>query len=152
MKMQETITGNVRPESVVTPYDALREFYYAFNHRNIIAMSENWLDTPEIAMSNPLGGIKRGWAEICEVYEHIFNGSAQVYVEYHDYTIIERGGMFCAVGRERGGFRKHNEEVLLAIRTSRAFIQHDGRWRQIHHHGSIDDPALLDRYQQAVKA
>ena len=26
----------------------------------------------------------------------------------------------------------------------------DGRWQQVHHHGSIDDPDLLSRYQRAV--
>lgn len=27
----------------------------------------------------------------------------------------------------------------------------DGQWRQVHHHGSIDDPALWAAYQQAVR-
>lgn len=152
MKTQETITGNVRPETVTTPLDALTEFYYAFNHRDIGAMSANWLDSPEIALSNPLGGIRRGWDEIRAVYERIFNGTAQVYVEYYDYTILRNGDIFCAVGRERGWFRKGGEEVSLAIRTSRIFMRRDGCWRQVHHHGSIDDPALLDRYQMAVQA
>ncbi|HZW25980.1 MAG TPA: nuclear transport factor 2 family protein [Gallionella sp.] len=151
METQETITGDIRPEIVATPLDALTEFYYAFNHRDMGAMSANWQDSPEIAMSNPLGGIRRGWAEIRGVYERIFNGTAQVYVEYHDYTLLQNGDMFCAVGRERGWFRKGGEEVPLAIRTSRIFMRHDGRWRQVHHHGSIDDPALLDRYQKAVQ-
>jgi hypothetical protein len=28
----------------------------------------------------------------------------------------------------------------------------DHRWRQVHHHGSIDDPALLDRYQSTLNS
>ena len=27
----------------------------------------------------------------------------------------------------------------------------DGQWLQVHHHGSIDDPTLLARYQTAVR-
>jgi hypothetical protein len=27
----------------------------------------------------------------------------------------------------------------------------DGGWRQYHHHGSIDDPAALRAYQQAIQ-
>ncbi len=27
----------------------------------------------------------------------------------------------------------------------------DGRWQQVHHHGSIEDPDLLDKYQKAIK-
>jgi hypothetical protein len=38
----------------------------------------------------------------------------------------------------------------MAIRTSRFFRLVDGQWRQQHHHGSIDDPALLAAYQAAV--
>jgi hypothetical protein len=37
------------------------------------------------------------------------------------------------------------------IRTSRWFKLADGRWRQLHHHGSIEDADLLARYQLAVR-
>src|SRR5581483_2146497 len=40
----------------------------------------------------------------------------------------------------------------LAIRTSRVFRKIDGRWRQVHHHGSMDDPKLLARYQALVRS
>ena len=101
-------------------------------------------------MDNPLGGIKRGWKEIRPVYERIFNGLAEVYVEYYDYTIHETAEMFYAVGRERGYFHLEGDEVKLAIRTSRVFQKIAGKWRQVHHHGSIDEPNLLERYQSAV--
>ena len=113
-------------------------------------MADNWAQSDEIAMDNPLGGIKRGWDEIKLVYDRIFNGQAKVYVEYYDYTIHETDVMFYVVGRERGYFRLAENEVKLAIRTSRVFKKIDGRWRQVHHHGSIDDPELLARYQAAV--
>ena len=101
-------------------------------------------------MSNPLGGVKRGWREIEEVYKRIFNGPAQVYVEYYDYSIYQTEMMFCAVGKERGYFKRGDIEIDLAIRTSRTYILIDGHWRQLHHHGSIDNPELLASYQTAV--
>ena len=152
MNSHPVITGNIRPDSAGTPVGALTEFYFAFNHRDIKTMSDNWLDAPDVAMSNPLGGIKRGWEEIRTVYERIFNGTAKVYVEYYDYNIVQAGSMFCAIGRERGWFRKEGEEISLAIRTSRIYMLHQGRWRQVHHHGSVDEPQLLERYQKAVRA
>jgi hypothetical protein len=115
-------------------------------------MSHNWAQTDEIAMDNPLGGVKRGWDEIKAVYERIFNGPAKVYVEFYDYTIHETKEIFYAVGRERGEFRIGDIVVPLAIRTSRIFRLIGGQWRQVHHHGSIDDPELLTRYQSAVKS
>jgi ketosteroid isomerase-like protein len=101
-------------------------------------------------MDNPLGGIKRGWSEIQSVYETIFSGPPEVCVEYYDYTIHETAEMFFAVGRERGFFRLGDDDLALAIRTSRVFKKIDGRWKQVHHHGSIDDPELLARYKAAV--
>lgn len=144
------ITGREGKEGLTTPLRALVEFYDAFNSRDLEKMSRNWAQTDEIAMDNPLGGIKRGWAEIQPVYERIFRGPAEVYVEYYDYTIHETTEMFYAVGRERGYFRLGNEEIKLAIRTSRIFRKINGRWRQVHHHGSIEDPQFLARYQAAV--
>jgi phage gp16-like protein len=58
--------------------------------------------------------------------------------------------MFYAVGRERGYFRLGEEEINLAIRTSRIFKKINDSWKQFHHHGSIEDPQLLSKYQAAV--
>lgn len=146
----EPITGREAPGEGTTPVHALAQFYAAFNTRDLDLMARNWAQTDEIAMDNPLGGIRRGWAEIRAVYERIFRGPAEVYVEFHDYTLHEAAGMFYAVGRERGHFRRGDIRLDLAIRTSRIFRRVDGRWRQVHHHGSIEDPDLLRRYQAAV--
>lgn len=148
--IQTAITGKESVGDLSSPYQALVQFYGAFNSRNLQMMSGNWAQSDEIAMDNPLGGIKRGWAEIQSVYARIFNGPAEVYVEYFDYTIHETAEMFYAVGRERGYFRLGDDEITLAIRTSRIFRKIDNRWRQVHHHGSIEDPQLLSRYQSAV--
>ena len=147
---QKAITGQENQGDLSTPYQALVQFYCAFNSGDLQMMEQNWAQGDDIAMDNPLGGIKRGWADIRTVYESIFNGPAEVYVEYYDYTIHEVPEMFYAVGRERGYFRLAGEELALAVRTSRIFWKEKGRWRQVHHHGSIEDPQLLARYQAAV--
>lgn len=144
------ITGSEPVENGATPFNALVEFYRAFNSRDLKLMSKNWLNSNEASMSNPLGGIRRGWESIQEVYSNIFTGPAEVYVEFYDYTIHHAGILFCAVGRERGYFRTNGKQVDLAIRTSRFYRMDCGKWHQIHHHGSIDAPALLNEYQSAV--
>lgn len=150
LPIQEAITGMENQEDVSSPYQALVQFYCAFNTGDMQMMSQNWAQSDNIAMDNPLGGIKRSWAEIQPVYARIFDGPAEVYVEYFDYTIHETSEMFYAVGRERGYFRLSGEEITLAIRTSRIFRRIDGCWKQVHHHGSIEKPQLLERYQAAV--
>ncbi len=147
---QEPITGNESQGDLTKPYQALVQFYYAFNNASMETMSQNWHQSDDIAMDNPLGGIKRGWNEISEVYNKIFSGPAEVYVEYYDYTIHKTAEMFYAVGRERGYFKLKEEKLDLAIRTSRIFKNIGGIWKQVHHHGSIENPKLLERYQNAV--
>ncbi len=114
---QTVITGHEPQGDLSTPYSALVQFYRAFNTGDMQTMAQNWAQSDDIIMANPLGGIKRGWSEIQAVYEHIFNGAAKVYVEYFDYSIHETATMFYAVGRERGYFRVGGEEIPLAIRT-----------------------------------
>lgn len=144
------ITGNEKIEDLLNPVVALSQFYYAFNNRDINVMSRNWLQSDEIAMDNPLGGIKRGWNEIKPVYEKIFNGQAKVYVEFYDYSLHVTNEIFFVVGRERGYFKLGDKTIDLAIRTSRVFKKVEREWKQVHHHGSIDHPQLLNEYQTTV--
>ncbi|EPR37675.1 hypothetical protein dsx2_0607 [Desulfovibrio sp. X2] len=147
----EPITGNEEPGDPGRPEHGLIQFYKAFNGRDLALMGENWLrEAGDIAMDNPLGGIMRGWEEISAVYARIFGGPATVRVEFHDYTLHAAQDVFYAVGRERGEFARGAERLDLRIRTTRVFRLAGGRWRQVHHHGSIDDPKLLARYQAAV--
>ena len=149
---QTPITGNEDKQTLSAPIRAVSEFYEAFNHRDLVKLADNWAQTDQIAMDNPVGGIKRGWSEIQAVYERIFSGQGKVYVEFHDYTVHQSGDIFYVVGRERGEYRLGVTVIELAIRTTRIFQFIDGRWRQVHHHGSMEDPELLARYQQAVRA
>lgn len=126
---------------------ALVRFYAAFNGRDMPAMKANWLNTEAASMSNPLGGVKRGWDEISSVYQAIFNGRARVYVEFYDFVIYQTADMFCAVGRERGSLQLDNQTIELAIRTSRIYCRQQEAWKQLHHHGSMDDAQLLAKYQ-----
>ena len=150
MMQPEVITGM---EKLTRPNPALEkliDFYRAFNQGDMSLMQANWEQSSEASMSNPLGGVKRGWPEIEQVYERIFNGPAEVYVEYYDYSLHQAADMFTVVGRERGYFKLGETRVELAIRTSRIFRQVEEQWKQLHHHGSIDVPENLAVYQDAV--
>jgi hypothetical protein len=145
------VTGS-EPSSVSSrdPYHALINFYRAFNQRDLSLMTANWSPSEDVVMANPLGGVKRGWSEISAVYTRLFRGAAQVYVEFYDFSVLCEDAMFCATGRERGYFRHNGKQTSLAIRTSRVYRMEAQQWRQVHHHGSIDDPRILDAYQSAV--
>lgn len=145
------ITGKNSDNTDNEALKALHSFYKAFNEGNMDLMKSVWLNSPEASMNNPLGGIMRDWNEIETVYDKIFNGQAKVYVEFYDFTIHQTDNMFLATGRERGSFATKDSEISLAIRTSRVFIKKQNTWKQIQHHGSIDNPELLKKYQELVK-
>ena len=149
--VENIINGKQSGENLSDALKAITEFYEAFNRRDLEKMARNWSADGDVSMSNPLGGIKRGWHEIKTVYERIFNGTAEVYVEFYDFTIIETNEMFTAVGRERGTLKIDEIVINLAIRTTRIYVRKGVEWKQVHHHGSIEDADLLAVYQQAVK-
>jgi hypothetical protein len=144
------ITGGESDIDPKTPGGALAEFYCAYNKHDLALMERNWLTSPDASMSNPLGGLQRGWPEIRQLYERIFASPASVEVQFYDYTIHQFGAVFLAVGRDRGISHPPHATLELTCRTSRFFVLTDGRWRQFHHHGSIDDPKMLQLYQAAI--
>lgn len=132
---------------------ALESFYFAFNQRSLDAFDAVWAPGRLISLNNPLGGIMRGLDNIRALYQRIFTGPSQVWVELSD--IVEYVGQDTVVfaGRERGEFTQDGRTIPLEIRTSRVFQYFGDQvgWRQVHHHGSIDNSEALARYQQAVR-
>jgi len=149
-RFSESITGLEELGDLSRPEQALAQFYRALNGRDLVLLADNWEQSDEVVMDNPVGGVARGWEAIRAVYARLFAGSARLSVEFHDYTIHGSDSIFYAVGRERGRFERRPIALDLVIRTTRIFCRTNGRWRQVHHHGSIEDPALLGAYQQAV--
>jgi hypothetical protein len=132
---------------------ALESFYYAFNQQSLSVFEAVWAPDPLIQLNNPLGGIQRGYAPIRELYRRIFEGPARVWVEFSDIVEYLDDNVAVFAGRENGEFTLGAVTVPLEIRTTRIFkyIGADLGWRQVHHHGSIDDAVLLKQYQAAVK-
>lgn len=103
-------------------------------------------------MNNPVGGVVREWSNIESVYDRIFNGKATVFVEFYDFKIFSTSEMFIVSGRERGYIEQETSKMDLHIRTSRVFVKENNNWKQIQHHGSIDDPRQLEKYQEIINS
>jgi len=130
--------------------DALIEFYRAFNTGDLKALEAVWLAGSEPSMDNPIGGIRRGWDEIAKGYSKLFEGPATVRVTFHDFTSQGSDDWHLFVGRERGTCRTATEVLHVAFRTTRWFVHTNGAWRQLHHHGSVEDPKMLADYQKLI--
>jgi ketosteroid isomerase-like protein len=150
--IEEPITGNEELGDLSQPQQALAQFYRAFNARDLKMIDDNFAHSDDVAIDNPLGGIRRGADEPHKMYEGVFKSPANVHVVFWDYTIQRAADVFWAVGRERGTYVDGGVEKNLNIRTTRIFQLIDGRWRQMHHHGSIEDAKLLADYQNAVRS
>ena len=150
-RIQEPVTGREQIDDTEQPLHALVQFYRALHSRDLVLMERNWDASPEAAMDNPLGGIKRGWSEIRGTYERLFASPWEYSFPFWDYTLHRAGDVFWVVGRERGRLTRGEQVIVVPIRTTRLFRRADGRWRQIHHHGSVEEPAVLARYLEAVR-
>lgn len=132
---------------------ALETFYYAFNNRDIDAMHQVWEDSDLIQLNNPVGGIARGREAVMAIYTRIFYGHARVWVELSDIFCYASDDLVVFAGTEQGAFTRDGLAIPLKIRTTRIFAYratHPHHWVQVHHHGSIDDADVLQRYQEAV--
>lgn len=144
------ITGHEDGPGDGSALDALVRFYRAFNTKDLTGLSVNWLDGERPSMDNPIGGIRRGWPSIREGYEKLFHGPAEVKVAFHDFTSEGGADWHLFVGREKGTCAVATGTIDLRIRTTRWFVKSAGAWRQLHHHGSIEEPGVLASYQRAI--
>ena len=139
-------------KGIAGAFAALETFYYSLNRKDLEVFRQIWMNRELVQLDNPSGGVVRGINPITDLYTGILRGTVQVSMDFFD--IVEYSFESCVVfaGREHGEFAKNGKNLWLEIRTSRVFAYDDGRWRQIHHHGSIDQPNLLLSYQKLVRS
>jgi ketosteroid isomerase-like protein len=131
---------------------ALESFYYGWHHRDADVLRAVWSDDPLAQLDNPVGGILRGGDAIAGLYQKALASPADLRVTFGDVVAYLGKGDAVFAGRETGSFTTPDgTTVPVEIRTTRYFRYADGRWRQYHHHGSIDDPGALRAYQQAIR-
>ena len=58
--IQIPVTGSEDLGHLSQPQQALAQFYRAFNARDLKMIDENFAQSDEVAIDNPLGGVRRG--------------------------------------------------------------------------------------------
>ena len=66
--IQSPITGDEDLGDLSQPQQALAQFYRAFNTPDLKMIDENFAHSDEVAIDNPLGGIRRGTDEPHKMY------------------------------------------------------------------------------------
>ncbi len=80
--IQSPITGNEDLGDLSQPQQALTQFYRAFNTRDLKMIDDNFAQSDDVAIDNPLGAIRRGADEPHKMYEGVFKTPADVHVEF----------------------------------------------------------------------
>lgn len=143
------ITGKEKEYSS-SEHQALSEYYKALNSANISIMKENWSKKESATFTSPLGGIVRTHNDIISSHDDLFKSPISIDVEYYDIDINLLNDGFIAVGRERGTMKVLENSYDVGFRTSRVFIKEDGKFKQIHHHGSFDDLNMQNEIMQSL--
>jgi ketosteroid isomerase-like protein len=144
------VTGREARSGSGDALDALIDFYAAFNARDFDGLAANWEQGDAPSMDNPMGGIRRGWKSISEGYMKLFGGPGIVQVTFHDFSSQGGDDWHLFVGREFGTCTTPVEQMDVRFRTTRWFTRRGGTWRQLHHHGSIEEAGMLAAYQKIV--
>ncbi len=147
----KNLVNEINLKSFQGAMSALETFHYSFNNKDMEIFNKIWVPHDLIQLNNPLGGIIRGIDNISNLYYKIFTSKANVWVEFYDIISYQSNECVVFAGREKGLFSSGENIIELNIRTTRFFAYINGSWGQVHHHGSIDDPELLKKYQAAIK-
>ena len=133
---------------------ALETFYFALNNGQLDLITATWAANPLVQLNNPLGGIIRGRSGVTALYERLFRSQVGLTVTLSDIGMYADEHHVVFAGRENGTFVEPatGAELEIEIRTTRYFRNEPDvhRWQQFHHHGSVDDAAVLAAYRGAV--
>ena len=131
---------------------ALETFYHAFNAGDLQLLLSVWADDALIQSDSPLRGVARGLEQVAALYRPLLLGGGLTWLQFDDVVEISTEESVVFTGVERGILAAADDVVPLRIRTTRCFgwIEAAAAWRLVHHHGSIDEPMSLTRYQRAA--
>ena len=96
---------------------------------------------------------ERGGAEAVALYRGIFAGGSHHEITFTEAVTYNHTTSVLFVGREFGNYSINGQALEpLEIRATRLFTYEIaiGRWVQLHHHRSIEDPDALRSYQNAL--
>jgi len=146
-----SVVINGRETHTLSPeYKVLSEYYNALNNADISKMKKNWSKDETVAFTSPLGGITRSYNNIIASHNELFNSPIKIDVEYYDIEISKLANGFSAVGRERGTMTINGISIDVGFRTSRLFVEKNGEYKQLHHHGSFEDMETQTKIMQTL--
>jgi len=145
------ITGTENVDDLPELLQIISLFYRAFNNKDLAGLRNNWATSGGLMIYNPGGGVRKSWEEIEVIYKGIFNAEFNVKAEFSDYTVVNFPNVFVVYGKETATISNGAAEpAVIDVRITRIYNLISGAWKQIHLHGSIDNPEALALYQRVT--
>lgn len=111
---------------------ANREFYRAFNQRDVAAMETLWARSSPVVCAHPAMAPLHGRETVLASWRSVLtNPQAPQIRPEQEHTIVQ-GAMALVVCEEHVA-----NAVLIATNV---FVREDGQWRILHHHAGIRAP------------
>ena len=130
--------------------DALINFLRPLDAGDLAGLTINWRDGDMPRMENPIGGKRRGWAAVRERYAKLFEVLPTVRVAFYDFTSQGNEDRRLFVGHEKSVCWTPATSLDRRVRTARWFVKIKGAWWQLHHPGSIEEPAVRAEYELGI--
>ena len=120
---------------------ANREFYRAFEARDLAAMRRVWLADEAVRCVHPAGEILCGSERVMASWQAIFACTPPLRFEISDLSIHVAGEMAWVMNVERiraasGGEAEADGAELSVTAATNLFVRRDGAWRMLLHHAS----------------
>lgn len=119
-------------------------YYAAFEARDLDQMAEVWERSDRSAVTHPGWPTLRGWARVAGSWDAIFANTAFIQFVLTDEVVNVSGNtawVTCDENILQSGSSREGGEDLAELQGGQVaavnvFVQEDGRWRMVLHHGS----------------
>ena len=115
---------------------ANREFYRAFEARDMAAMSALWLDDPAVKCIHPGAEVLAGREAVLESWRALFASTDEIRFELKDPAIEVVGDLAWVTLVECVRSTSAGETFTAEAAATNLFVLRHGAWRMLMHHAS----------------
>jgi ketosteroid isomerase-like protein len=128
---------------------ANRDFYLAFERRDLEQMEKVWLSDPRIVCIHPGWRWLTGWGPVVTSWERIFESTFEIKLQLGELDVMISGDLAVVVVEEN--LTQHGYDGVMRGQTlaTNVFERVGDRWFMVVHHGSqvIEPPGSEPRLQ-----
>ena len=111
-------------------------FYQAFGSMDIEEMEKVWEPSERVLCIHPGWRVLTGWEQVRKSWEGIFQNTTLMHFNITGAQVIINGNSAWVSCVENITSVVDGRATNFAVQTTNVFVQGDGGWLMVHHHGS----------------